>query len=385
MTQLPMAPLRPFRRWPLRLAGVAAAVVLAGAGAVATGTAANAAAANQRTVIVHMVPELPGVAFTFDGQPYASGPGGIANIPTDNLVDAASRLALPTQQIYPTIRVSLDRVTNSPAHGVFTRSLVVELDEDRLVTIQLLTPKSSVLPSGSVSSVTLNDTLGRTITFSGKQLSHPVWLASSEPALVGGGVGGRLVTYTVKSVIMRGSNVVNSGQQHFTANTSITWQIPVILYSLTIEANELLAGKPAGSSAELTFPDRSTEVVQLGRTHRVVLTNLPRGSYKIKVKGSLVPLGSTVQLSRNQTATELMVTPGDAAEIVLMVAVLLGVVVAAGVIGRRLRQDKDERAGAAGDGDGDGAGPVTHAGPDGDVASGAPDDDREDSDHALSV
>jgi len=368
---------------------VVAAAVLVGAGTVATGPPADAVATNQRTVIVHMVPELQGVAFTFDNQPYSSGAGGITPINTDNLVDAASRLALATQKIYPTLQVSLDRVTSNPAHGVFTRNLVVELDEARLVTIQLLTPKASVLPSGSVSSVTLTDTLGRTTSFSGKLLKGPVWLAASEPARVGGGVGGRVVTYSVKSVIMRGSNVVNSGQLHFTAaaNSAITWQIPVILYSLTIEANELLAGKPAGSSAQLTFPDHSKEVIPLGRAHRVVLTNLPRGSYQLKIKGSLVPLGSTVQLSRNQTATELVVTPGDAAEIVIIVIILLGVVVAAGVVGRRLRRAKDEQADADGDDDADGAGPVAQSpvDPDGTEASVGPDQDREDSDHALSV
>ena len=382
-----MTPHRSSRRWPLRLLGVAAAVVLAGAGTVAVDSPANAVTTNQRMVTVQMVPELPGVAFTFDNQPYSSGPGGIFNVPTNNLVDTASRLAVPTQQIYPTIKVSLDRVTNSPVHGVFTRSLVVELDEQRYVTIQLMTPKQSLLPSGSVSSITLNDTLGRTITLSGKELSHPVWLAASEPARVRGGVGGRVVTYSVKSVIMRGSNVVNSGQQHFTANSSITWQIPVILYSLTIEANELLAGAPAGSSVQLTFPDHSKEVIPLGRAHRVVLTDLPRGSYQLKIKGSLVPLGSTVQLSRNQTATELVVTTRDAAEIVIIVTTLLGVVVAAGVVGRRLRRMKDEPAGEPGDGDGDGAGPEAQSpvDPDGAEASAGPDDHREDSDHALSV
>jgi len=376
-----MTPRPPLRRSALRLLGVAAAAALAGAGAVATGGPAVAATANPRTVVVHMVPELPGVAFTFDNVPYTSGPGGIFDVPTDNLTDAASRLAVPPQKIFPTVKVTLDRVTTSPNHGVFTRSLVAELDEQRYVTIQLMTPKRSLLPTSSVSSVTLNDSLGRTIEFSGKELSQPVWLASSQPARVKGGVGGRQVTYSVKSVVMRGSNVVNSGQQRFTATSSVTWQIPVILYSLTIEANDLLAGRPAGSSAVLTFPDHSQEVVPLGRDHRVVLLDLPRGSYQLKIKGGLVPLGSTVQLSRDQTATQLVVTTGDAAEIVLIVAVLLGVVVAAGVIGRRLRRIKDEQAGARDDGADDGAGPVD---PDGADAS-AGRHDREDSDHALPV
>ena len=210
------------------------------------------------------------------------------------------------------------RVTD-PNHGPFTVSMA-ELDEDRLVQIQPLTPKGRHLPITKVTSVTLTDTLGRTLTFSGQELAHPIWLAASVPAQVGAGVGGRLVTYSVKSVIIRGSNVVNSGQSRFTPGnipnlTQPVWKIPVILYNLTIEANDLLAGAPAGKTALLTYPDHSVASVPLGPTHRVVLQNLPRGTYQLKVKGSLVPLGSTIRLSRSQTATQLLVTPGDAAEI----------------------------------------------------------------------
>ena len=99
-----MTPRPPLRRSALRLLGVAAAAALAGAGAVATGGPAVAATANPRTVVVHMVPELPGVAFTFDNVPYTSGPGGIFDVPTDNLTDAASRLAAPPRRSSPPSR-----------------------------------------------------------------------------------------------------------------------------------------------------------------------------------------------------------------------------------------------------------------------------------------
>ena len=216
------------------------------------------------------------------------------------------------------MKVRLDRLTKDPNHGPSTRILLAELDEDRLVQILPLTPKGRPLPTTKVTSVTLTDTLGRTLTFSGQELAHPIWLEASVPAQVGGGVGGRLVTYSVKSVIIRGSNVVNSGQSRFTPGNipnliQPVWKIPVILYNLTIEANDLLAGAPAGKTALLTYPDHSVASVPLGPTHRVVLQNLPRGTYQLKVKGSLVPLGSTIRLSRSQTATQLLVTPSDVA------------------------------------------------------------------------
>ena len=158
----------------------------------------------------------------------------------------------------------------------------------------------------------------------------------------------------------------------------------MILYNLTIEANDLLAGAPAGKTALLTYPDHSVASVPLGPTHRVVLQNLPRGTYQLKVKGSLVPLGSTIRLSRSQTATQLLVTPGDAAEIAFLVLVLLGIVVGAGVYGRRLRRRKEEADGVGADG-GDGRPPGSEGPTDGVRVPADQAPSREDADHAISV
>ncbi len=355
----------------MRRVGALVGIMIAVVAGTGVGLAAPASAAtNPRTVKVQVVPELAGVNFTLGGTPGVTGPGGSAVVPDTNLAGAAAQLGVPNQNVLPTVRVRLDRVATDPNHGVFTRTLLAELDEDRLVQIQPLTPKGLALPTSKVTSVTLTDTLGRTLTYSGKQLASPIWLESSVPAQVGGGVGGRLVTYSVKSVIIRGSNVVNSGQSRFTPGSTSNakqpvFAIPVILYNLTIEANDLLAGAPSGKTALLTYPDHSVAAVALGPTHRVVLKDLPRGTYQLKVKGSLVPLGSTIRLSRSQTATQLLVTPGDAAEIAFLVLVLLAIVVGAGVYGRRLRRQKEEAGGAAGHG-----------------GDGHP---SEDTDHAISV
>jgi hypothetical protein len=306
----------------------------------AAGPTAQAATA-PRTVNIATVPPLQGVNFTLDGVAGQTGPGGIATMPDTNLAGAAANLEIPQNQTLssdPNVRVSLDRVASNPNHGAFTRYLVAELDVDRLVTIGLLTPQRKVLPYTHVTSVTLTDSLGGTLKLTQAQLKRPVWLPASRPARVANGFTGRFVIFSVKSVIIRGTNVVNSGQLRFTTNRSLAWNIPIILHSLTIDANDLLAGKPAGSSVQVTFPNGAKETVPFGANHRVTLTDMPRGTYRVKVNGGLLPLASTVHLSRDQTATELVITTGDFAEMTLLVLAILAVIVAAGVIGRRRRR-----------------------------------------------
>ncbi len=341
------------RRGLRRITVAGAALALTSVVAMAAAPSAGAVVPAPRTVQVQAVPAVAGVTFTIDGVTGTTGPGGTAMITDPQLNGAAGRLTMaPNQIVSPTgdVRVSLDRVANDPNHGAFTRKVVAELDEDRLVTMSILAPpnptnpKGSVLPLSEVSSATLTDSLGGTLNYTGAELAKPIWLPASRPALVSAGANGRLVTYAFKSVVIHGANVVNSGQRRFVPYQDQAWQVPVILHSLTIEANDLLAGAPAGKTAQLTYPDKTVKVIPLGPEHRVTLYNLPRGTYKLKVGGGLIALSSTVRLSRDQTATEVVITKGDAGELALMLFSVLAVVVAAGVIGRRLRRQAGRKA-----------------------------------------
>lgn len=312
------------------------AVVASGA-VLATAPAASAAPA-PRTVQVVVVPNYAGVQFTLDGMSAATGPGGVAVVNDPNLSSAAATVSVPQQQLSSDLRVRLDRVASDPNHGVFSRRLVVELDADRAVSVHLLTPQGKPVSPSQVDSVTLSDSVGRTINITRSQLRGPVWLSASRPTTVAEGVADRNITYSVKSAVISGSNAVNSGQLRFDTRRSLTWNVPVILHSLTIVGNDLMAGRPAGSSVRLTYPNGAARVFPFSSGHRVTVTNLPRGSYGVKVQGGLVPLASTVRLSKDQTATEIVVTKGNALEILAILMVVAAVITAAGVIGRRRRQ-----------------------------------------------
>ena len=113
----------------------------------------------------------------------------------------------------------------------------------------------------------------------------------------------------------------------------------MILHSLTID-RQRPAGRRAGRLVgPAHLPQRDgTGWCRSAPATGSPLTDLPRGAYRVKVKGGLIPLASTVRLSRDQTATELVVTTGDCRRDRGHRAGRAVGIVAAGVIGRRRRR-----------------------------------------------
>ena len=67
------------------------------------------------------------------------------------------------------------------------------------------------------------------------------WLPASRTARYQTGLEKTDLLYSVNSVTIDGSNVVNSAQQRFYAKTDDTWSISLLLYSLHITARDASA------------------------------------------------------------------------------------------------------------------------------------------------
>ncbi len=330
---------------PLVLASGIASLLLCGAVLL---PASPAQAVTVKTVTVQVVPHLEGVHFTIDGVPGVTDGNGLAIVDDPQLDNVGQRLVLPQQVISPTVRVTMDRIINNPDHGAFARALLVELDVEHLVGVRFLTPQGSVFPAAKVTSATFRDSLGRTVVWTTPQLVTPNWVMATRPVRVSNGIKGSVVTYALQSVIIRGSSVVNRGQQRFTATDSAVWDIPVSLYSLTITGNDLLSGNPTGKTYGLTYPDQSTSVQPLGPGHTVTVHDLPPGDYQVKVTGGVIAPKSTVHLSRSDSTTSVVVTKKDVTELMAVAIVILGLLVCAGFLGRRLRMKRAQAAASSG-------------------------------------
>ena len=300
--------------------------------------AVPAGAVTTRTITVNVVPALAGVHFTIDGLSGVTDATGRSTVGDSQLDGAVQRMGLPPQQVSPTVKVSLDRLTNSPNHGPFTRLLIAELDVDQLVGVRFTTPQGSPYSASHVTGAVVRDNLGRTLQWKSSQLRAPFWLAATRPVRVNSGIKDHTVVYALQSVLVDGSSVVHAGQQRFSPSDTSVWDIGVILYPLTISGNDFLSGNPAGRTASLTYPDKRTVRIPIGPTHQVTVADLPPGDYQVKVSGGIIGTPSAVHLSQPSSVVCVVVTAKDALVLLGVGTIIVAILVWAGVVGRRWRR-----------------------------------------------
>ena len=263
---------------------------------------------------------------------------GQATVVDPQLDGAVQRLVLPAQQVSPTVKVALDRLTNSPNHGPFTRLLIAELDVDQLVGVRFTTPQGSPYPASHVTGAVVRDNLGRTLQWRNAQLRSPFWLAATRPVRVNSGIKDHTVVYALQTVMVDGSSVVHAGQQRFSPSDTSVWNIGVVLYPLTISGNDFLSGNPAGRTATLTYPDKKKERIPIGSTHKVTVADLPPGDYQVKVSGGIIGTPAAVHLSQPSSVVCVVVTAKDALVLLGVGTLIVAVLVWAGMVGRRWRR-----------------------------------------------
>jgi hypothetical protein len=140
----------------------------------------------------------------------------------------------------------------------------------------------------------------------------PRWLIASRIIRQAKGLAVTKLLYSVVSVKLDGSNVVNEAQQQFYAEPNDTWKISLLLYSLRVNVNDGIFGSATGKSINLVFPNGQINNYPLDPTGQVEIHGLARGNYSIQVMGTR-GLGTKVPvaLSRNQNDTIKVLTYTD--------------------------------------------------------------------------
>lgn len=290
---------------------------------------------------IQTVPPLSGVRFSLVPDPDQDEDSAIASV-DQTFVSREGGLALvdikklglyrvevlPWQSPDPDVRAVFSRWvdTFSPSRQVniwsATTRLEAGFDVSYLVDLSFFGLEGESVDPERVESITLKSTLGGSQTF---DEVGPHWLQIGRVVRRSDGLDETQALYSVQSVMVGGSNLVNRSQQQFAPIEEREWQIELMLYSAHISVRDALFRFPLGSAILLEFPDGHTERLPLESGGELTLDSLPRGEYVVSVDGPGISFSKTVALSRNQDVRLEFISYLDiAVASLLAIAVTLG-------------------------------------------------------------
>jgi hypothetical protein len=151
------------------------------------------------------------------------------------------------------------------------------------------------------------------------------------------------IQYSLISVLVDGSNVVDQSEQVFYAHPGDIWLLTLELYSVHKTARDAIFQNPIGSGVALEYPNGLLETIPFSADKDVTIFSLARGSYHVQVTGvSGISSYTPIVLSQDQEVDLMLPTQLDIAA-----AFAAGILFALGIlfVGRpcllRLRSRKN--------------------------------------------
>jgi hypothetical protein len=167
----------------------------------------------------------------------------------------------------------------------------------RRVRFRFVEPGGKPVDPKRITSVTLRSGTGTTRRVTGRD---PVWLLAERTVPLEGGLSRKSVEWSVQSVMVDGSNVVNRGQQRFVPEKQRKVSISVLFFQATFSVRDTLFGFPLGSAIRLRFPDGHVRRYSLANGASLQLRGLARGQYEVRVDAPGFSFTQPVSLSRDQ-------------------------------------------------------------------------------------
>ncbi len=294
------------------------------------------------TMTLKTVPALAGVRFTVDGQQLVTGANGMTSYTAQH--DFAShRLSIISDSVttadkrYKFHRWAGQRDPNQAflrtvsglpmrANYVVTAAFTVQ----RQVQPRVVRQDGGALDPAEVQKMEVRSDIGERVEL---RLGKPTWLDEVRPAFHHGALSAEPAYYSLQSVIVRSSNVVDAGRQRFTPASTRNPTFTTQFHDLVITGHDAIFKTKLGTSATVTFPDGGKLTVPLNAEHTARLTNLPRGTYTVTIEAGRGIVGvQQFSLSRDKVADLIVIT---ALDLVLLLGLLLGIAVGLLVIGRQ--------------------------------------------------
>jgi hypothetical protein len=291
-------------RW--RAALLAAAVLCAellpigGVPAAAQPVQRESAAPRPGTLHLQTVPALAGVAVKVDGAVAHSDSAGRITVRVHNFIGLDTRITVPETQISPDRKVVFDRFRGSPDSGVAGKAIELGLRTSRLVSWRYVDRFGSEVPTSRVHSMRLRSNTGEIMDASGPSLVRPQWVPESRTQQGPAGLVSKRLYYVVDSAIVGGASVVNRAQQRFVPWDQVQWLVQLLFFKVTFSSTDLFFTEQVGRGIVLSRPDGSIDRLPFDSNGEVVVPDLPRGTYSVKVYGGGVSFARPVSISKDQ-------------------------------------------------------------------------------------
>jgi hypothetical protein len=273
------------------------------------------------TLTVQTVPSLSGVRLSFDGATLITDAAGRAHYPEEHNF-APHRLTLLTTAVdgpdrrYRFARWAGQRdpdqafrpaLTGLPMRANYTVTAAFSVQYP--VQASFVDQVGRPLDLTRVSSVRVKSDTGELFDL---PTSGPIWVAAQTPSYRGSAMVENDVSYSLQSITMNGTNIVDAGRQRFRPSTATAVTFVGQLHTMSVGAMDAVYRRSVGASAVVTYPDGTARTVPFGPDHTATLSGLPRGTYTVSVRGAQgVVLSQQVGLSRDRVLSVGVLTVGD--------------------------------------------------------------------------
>jgi len=270
-------------------------------------------------LLIRTVPTVAGVGFTVSGSTFTeamtTGAGGTVafDIPESGFANLSVQLPPSDDRS----KVTFSRWSDD----AFIPDRQIRLQDDVSLdcglrisyptSVEFFGLQGRTVDPGRVSDVELTGPNAEVIKL--EQPYPPSWLSTPLPPRRSGQPGLHITPtpYAVTAGNYDGLSVINRGEQRFTPGPGATWRIELLLYDLRIKARDAVFGT--------SYPYHTVIVTDpLGRTRQLVLDGKSqasmtagRGMYLVHVIAPGISPAAPVALSRSQTATMPIISPGD--------------------------------------------------------------------------
>jgi hypothetical protein len=294
------------------------------------------------TMTLKTVPALAGVHFTVDGQQLVTDSHGMTSYTAEHDFAGHRLTVLSSSVTTADKRYEFNRwagqrdpnqafsrtVSGLPMRGnyVVTAAFAVQ----HKVTPRVVRQDGTPLDPAEVNSIVARSDNGSMVNL---PLTSPTWLDATRPAFHHSILSAEPVTYSLQTVMVRGTNVVDAGRQTFTPTTTLNPTFTTQFYDLVITGHDAIFKSGLGSTATVTYPDGGTQTVLLDSKHTATLTDLPRGNYKVTLDAGRAIVGvQQFGLSKDKTADLIVISALDLA---ILFGMLLIIAAALLIIGRQ--------------------------------------------------